>query len=66
MKSKKIQEKIEFLVEKWLDEAALESIVEYAGEKLREFYVKLEDREVEDMYKEAQLQSRPFDPWGSP
>ena len=66
MKSKKIQEKIEFLVEKWLDEAELESIIEYAGDKLREFYEKSEDEEVEDMYKESQLQSRPFDPWGSP
>ena len=61
MKSKEIQEKIEFLVQKWLDEAPLESIVEYAGDKLREFYVKLEDAKVVEMYEEEGSFS-----WGEP
>ena len=52
MKSEKIQEKIEFLVHKWIDDAQLETIIEYAAEKLTEFYQKLDDAVVEEMYKD--------------
>jgi len=58
MKSEKIQEKIEFLVHKWIDDAQLETIIEYAAEKLTEFYQKLEDEVVEEMYEDAQTEPK--------
>ena len=54
MKPKPYEEKIEFLVQKWLDEAELQSILEYAADKLEEFYYKTYTPEdVENMYEEA-------------
>jgi len=50
MKSEKIQEKIEFLVHKWIDDAQLETILEYAADKLKEYYYGFTDEEVEAMY----------------
>ena len=59
MKSEKIQEKIEFLVHKWIDEAQLETILEYAAEKLEKYYQDLGDDVVEEMYEDAH--SEPVD-----
>ena len=54
MKPKPYEEKIEFLVQKWLDEAELETILEYAADKLEEFYHKTYSHEaIENMYEEA-------------
>ena len=54
MKPKHYEEKIEFLVQKWLDEAELGTILEYAADKLEEFYYKTYSHEdVENMYEEA-------------
>ena len=58
MKPKHYEDKIEFLVQKWLDEAELGTILEYAADKLEEFYYKTYSHEdVENMYEEA---IRPF------
>jgi hypothetical protein len=67
MKSKEIQEKIEFLVRKWLREASLESVISaeesvfslesvpYTEDQLcLVFLGGLDDYVVEDLWKEAQ------------
>ena len=54
MKSEKIQEKIEFLVHKWINEAQLETILEYAAEKLKEYYHTLSEEMVTELYEEEQ------------
>jgi len=47
------EDKIQFLVQKWLDEAQLETILEYAGEKLEEYYQDLNPEVVSEMYEES-------------
>ena len=54
MKSEKIQEKIEFLVQKWIDEADMQSILEYASDKLKEYYDTLSEDMVTELYEEEE------------
>ena len=53
MKTKTTEEKIEFLVHKWIDEAQLETILEYAAEKLTAHYHQFKDEVIEEVYKDA-------------
>ena len=47
------EKKIQFLVQKWLDEAQMETILEYAGEKLEEYYYTLGEDKVTELYEES-------------
>jgi hypothetical protein len=51
MKSEKITEKIEFLVDKWIDEAHMADIIDYARERLTNYYLNLGDDIVEGLYE---------------
>ena len=54
MKSEKISEKIEFLVDKWIDEAHMADIIDYARERLTNYYLNLGDDIVEELYEEQE------------
>jgi len=51
MKSEKISEKIEFLVDKWIDETHEVDIIDYARERLTHYYLNLGDDIVEGLYE---------------
>jgi len=51
MKSEKISEKIEFLVDKWIDETHEVDIIDYARERLTNYYLNLGDDIVEGLYE---------------
>ena len=51
MKSEKITEKLEFLGDKWIDEAHMADIIDYARERLTNYYLNLGDDIVDGLYE---------------
>ena len=49
------EEKIEFLVQKWIDEADMQSILEYASDKLKEYYHTLSEDMITELYEESRV-----------
>ena len=49
------EEKIKAIIEGWVEDASMESLLEYATFSMERFYARCSDEEVDEYFEEARL-----------